>query len=90
MTNNTVKTVIDINHPYYFSSASHPGLSLNTEVLNDKTMHTGVDLLIALSAKLKLDFIDGTQLKPADTTPHVALRQCSDNFLDSQLYFSLY
>ncbi|KAL8102784.1 hypothetical protein AgCh_027345 [Apium graveolens] len=62
-------TIIDINHPYYLSSSDHPGLALVTEALTEQNFHHwGRYVRIALSAKLKQGFIDGTQLKPASTS----------------------
>lgn len=56
----TVSTTIDINHPYYLSSSDHPGLALFTEVLTEQNYHHwSRSVRIALSAKLKLGFIDG-------------------------------
>lgn len=77
-------TVIDINHPYFLSYADHPGLSLVTEVLNDQNYaHWSRSITIALLAKLKLGFIDGTQVKPADTSPHFALWKRSNDLVIS-------
>lgn len=57
----TLTTTIDINHPYNLSSVDHPGLGLINEFLTDKNYHHwSKSVQIALSAKLKLGFIDGS------------------------------
>lgn len=62
---NATTTTIDINHPFYLSSSDHPGLSLVSEVLNDQNYHQwSRSITIALSSKLKLGFIDGSQVQP--------------------------
>lgn len=82
--------VIDINHPYYLSSADHPGLSLVSETLtNQNYQHWSRYVKIALLAKLKLGFIDGTQLKPADNSPQLALWKRSNHLVISWLLNSI-
>lgn len=62
-----LSSTIDINHPYYLSSADHPGLSLVNELLtNSNYHHWSRSVQIALSAKLKLGFIDGSLLQPTE------------------------
>ncbi|KAL8149575.1 hypothetical protein AgCh_006541 [Apium graveolens] len=70
----TTTTIIDINHPYFLSSSDHPGLSLVSELLTDHNYHHWSRLVkIALYAKLKLGFIDGTRVQPPATSENFSL-----------------
>lgn len=67
-------SIIDINHPYYLSSSDHPGLSLVSEPLTDQNYQQwSRSVSIALSAKLKLGFIDGSQSKPDANSSQLSL-----------------
>ena len=82
--------VIDINDPYFLSSADHPRLALVTEVLTIQNYHQwSRSVKIALSAKLKLGSIDGTQTKPAETSPNIALWKRSNDLVISWLLNSI-
>ena len=84
------KTTIDINHPYFMSSVDHPGLALVTEPLPDKNYHQwNRSIKIALSAKLKIGFIDGTQAKPADSSPQLILWMRNNDLVISWLLNSM-
>ncbi|XP_074368142.1 uncharacterized protein LOC141708419 [Apium graveolens] len=86
----TANIVIDINHPYYLSSSDHPGLSLVSEQLTDQNYHQwSRSVQITLSAKLKLGFIDGTQVKPASNSPQLSLWMRSDDLVISWLLNSI-
>nr|XP_017233416.1 PREDICTED: uncharacterized protein LOC108207484 [Daucus carota subsp. sativus] len=87
MANNTV---IDINHPYYLSSADHPGLALVSETLTNQNYHQwSRSIKIALSTKLKLGFIDGTQVKPAENSPLLPLWMRSNDLVISWILNSV-
>lgn len=63
----TLNNTVDINHPYYLSSADHLGLALVNEPLTDHNYHHwSRSVQIALSATLKLGFIDGSLEQPTD------------------------
>lgn len=82
--------VININHPYYLSSSAYPGISLVNEVLTDQNCHTWRrSIKIALSAKLKLRFIDCTQVKPAANSPLLSLWMRSNDLVISWLLNSI-
>nr|XP_017225353.1 PREDICTED: uncharacterized protein LOC108201574 [Daucus carota subsp. sativus] len=82
--------VIDINDPYFLSSADHPGLALVTEVLTNQNYHQwSRSVKIALSAKLKLWFIDDTQTRHAETSPNIALWKRSNDLVISWLLNSI-
>lgn len=83
-------TTIDINHPYYLSSSDHPGLALVTETLTEQNYHHwSRSVKIALSAKLKLGFIDDTQIQPAATSNQYALWMRSNDLVISWLLNSI-
>ncbi|XP_071699597.1 uncharacterized protein [Rutidosis leptorrhynchoides] len=56
------------NDPLYLANSDHPGMTLTTTLFNGSN-YTGWSRTIkmALGAKLKLGFIDGTLAKPAVT-----------------------
>lgn len=86
----TAAITIDINHPYFLSSSDHPGLSLVTEVLTDQNFHHwSRSIKIALSAKLKLGFIDGTLPPPLTTSSQYALWKRSNDLVISWLLNSV-
>ena len=81
---------IDINHPYFLSSADHPGLALVTESLNDQNYHQwSRSVQIALSTKLKLGFIDGSLVAPASTSPQFVLWKRSNDLVISWILNSV-
>lgn len=81
---------IDINHPYYLSSSDHPGLALVTEVLTDQNYHHwSRSIKIALYAKLKLGFIDGTTPQPQITSSQYALWKRSNDLVISWILNSV-
>lgn len=68
--NSAITSVIDINHLYYFSNSYRLGLSLVSDVLKDQNYQQWSRFVkIALSAKLKLGFIDQTEAKSAANLP---------------------
>ncbi|XP_074356820.1 uncharacterized protein LOC141696596 [Apium graveolens] len=87
MASSSTTLVIDINHPYYLSTSDHPGLSLVSEVLTDQNYHHwSRSVSIALSAKLKLGFIDGSQVKPAANSPLLVLWMHSNDLIWDDLH----
>lgn len=84
MTSSSSSSTIGINHPYFFSSADHPRLSLVAESLNDQNYHHQNQFVkIALSIKLKLDFIDGSLFKPTDSSSQISLWMRSNDMVIS-------
>lgn len=93
-TNNTntrnTTPVIDINHPYFLSASDQPGLSLVSEALSDQNYQQwSRSVRIALSAKLKLGFIDGTQVKPDANSPMIHLWIRSNEMVTSWILNSV-
>lgn len=81
---------IDINHPYFLSSSDHPGLALVTEVLTGENYHAwNRSIQIALSAKLKLGFIDGSLIKPATDVNQITLWTRSNDLVISWILNSI-
>lgn len=65
-----VPTTIDANHPYYLHPSDNPGMLLTTVVLNEHNFSQwNRSMVIALSSKLKLGFVDGSYTKPVLTSP---------------------
>ncbi|XP_074381462.1 uncharacterized protein LOC141723534 [Apium graveolens] len=61
-----ISTVIDSNHPYYLHPSDNPGMLLTNVVLNEHNYSQwSRSMVIALSSKLKLGFVDGNYAKPA-------------------------
>ncbi|XP_074365665.1 uncharacterized protein LOC141706743 [Apium graveolens] len=75
---NTVS--IDTNHPYFLQSSDNPGTPLVTMLLTEQNYHQwSRSVSIALSAKLKLGFIDGSVSKPTDNNIQIAMwNRCND------------
>ncbi|XP_074363351.1 uncharacterized protein LOC141703860 [Apium graveolens] len=75
---NTVS--IDTNHPYFLQSSDNPGTTLVTMLLTEQNYHQWSRFVsIALSAKLKLGFIDGSVSKPIDNNIQIAMwNRCND------------
>lgn len=64
-----IGSTIDCNHPYFLSPSDHPGMILITVTLSDHNYSQwSRSMLIALSSKLKLGFIDGTIIKHVSTS----------------------
>ncbi|XP_074347404.1 uncharacterized protein LOC141686256 [Apium graveolens] len=69
---NTVS--INTNHPYFLQSSDNPGTPLVTMLLTEQNYHQwSRSVSIALSAKLKLGFIDGSVSKPTDNNIQIAM-----------------
>nr|GEU39175.1 hypothetical protein [Tanacetum cinerariifolium] len=58
-----------INDPLYIASSDHPGMILTNTPFNGSNFHGwSRNIKMALGAKLKLGFIDGSCVKPATTS----------------------
>lgn len=77
---NSSMAVIDNNHPYFLQSSDNPGIPLVTTLLTEQNYHQwSRSVSIALSAKLKLGFIDGSVVKPVDNNTQIAMwNRCND------------
>ena len=85
---------IDSSDPFHLHSSDHLGISLVTKQLNGDNYTTwSQSMSIALSAKNKTGFIDGSIKKPTSTNEKYALwKRCNDmvlswilNSIDSNL-----
>lgn len=77
---NTTPVNIDPLHPYYLQNSDHPGMILVTQPLTDLNYSQWKrSMMIALSAKLKLGFVDGTHLAPTLDSPYFThWTRCND------------
>ena len=75
--------IIDPSDPFYLHSSDHPGISLVTKPLNGDNYATWSRLMsIALSAKNKTGFVDGSIDKPpAADEKHALWQRCNDMVL---------
>ncbi|XP_074346502.1 uncharacterized protein LOC141685288 [Apium graveolens] len=80
-------SVIDANHPYYLHPSDNPGMLLTTVMLNKQNYSQwNQSMIIALSSKLKLGFVDGSCNKPALTFLLSALwMRCNHMTLSDEL-----
>lgn len=66
----TTPVTVDANHPYYLHPLDNPGMTLTIVVLNEQNFSQwSRSMIIALSAKLKLRFVDGSYVPPPANTP---------------------
>ncbi|XP_019238891.1 PREDICTED: uncharacterized protein LOC109218949 [Nicotiana attenuata] len=75
--------VVDSSHPYYIHPSDYPGMNLVTSVFDGKNYGGWRRaVVIALSAKNKLGFIDGTlTVPPADSGLQRIWARCNDMVL---------
>ncbi|XP_009631446.1 uncharacterized protein [Nicotiana tomentosiformis] len=75
--------VIDFTHPYYFHPSDYPGMNLVSSAFDgNRYRDWRRAVIIALSAKNKLEFIDGTMVVPkADSGIQQAWARCNDMVL---------
>ena len=82
---------IEATDPLFLHPSDHPGQSLVTEVFNsDDFENWRCSVTIALSAKHKLSFIDGTYEKPAANSPLFPYWQWCNDMVLSWLLNSLH
>nr|XP_017216853.1 PREDICTED: uncharacterized protein LOC108194418 [Daucus carota subsp. sativus] len=63
-------TTVDANHPYYLHPSDNPGMLLTTVTLTESNYSQwSRSMMIALSSKLKLGFVDGSYALPAANSP---------------------
>ncbi|KAL5542827.1 hypothetical protein UlMin_010537 [Ulmus minor] len=66
--NGEVTAIEDSTSPYFLHNGDHPGLILVTNLLSGSNFHTWRRaMLMALTAKNKLEFVDGTIPRPLST-----------------------
>lgn len=89
---------IDVSSPYFLHTSDHPGLLLVSHKLSGGNYHTWKRaVLMALTAKNKVGFIDGTISKPEEGDARFAIwTQCNSmisswilNFVDHEIANSL-
>lgn len=66
----------NIHSPYYLHSADHPTLILVSHVLTRSSNYNSQSRVMhmALSAKNKLGFVNGTITRPLNTNPNLHIR----------------
>lgn len=92
-TNNTINTNITINpnHPYYLNASDSPGMNLVNSSFNGWGFQGWRrSILIALSAKKKLGFINGTCKAPEVTAADYEQWACCNNMVISWILNSLF
>lgn len=91
VTGSSSTTVIDVNHPYFLSSSDNPGMTLTTIVLNEHNYSQwSRSMEIALSSKMKLGFVDGTNLKPVSGSPLISYWNRCNHMVISWLLDSVF
>lgn len=69
-TTSTNSTIIEAYHPYFLQSSDNPGVALVTQSLTAQNYQQwSRSVKLALSAKNKLELVDGSLPKPADNSP---------------------
>ncbi|XP_019227759.1 PREDICTED: uncharacterized protein LOC109209046 [Nicotiana attenuata] len=73
-------STLDSNHPYYLHSSNAPGMSLVSSPFDGRGFPGWrISVLIAISAKNKLGFINGTCVEPAlNAAEHSQWSRCND------------
>ncbi|KAA8531041.1 hypothetical protein F0562_005750 [Nyssa sinensis] len=87
----TSQSFDDPGHYLYLSTSDHPGVTLVSQPLTETTYNTWhQSMLIALSTKNKLGFIDGTISKPSDSSAAELLQwTCCNNMVKAWLLNSI-
>ncbi|KAH0683646.1 hypothetical protein KY289_021398 [Solanum tuberosum] len=81
---------IDIHHPYFLHNSDSPRMNLITSTFDGKGfLGWRRSILIALSAKKKLGFINGTYTAPDPQNPQFAQWSCCNDMVISWLLNSL-
>lgn len=69
MASSSTSSVIDVHHPFFIHNGDNPGMAIVSQPLTDQNYQQWSRAVqLALSAKLKLGFIDGSIVKPANTS----------------------
>ncbi|KAL7600581.1 hypothetical protein Lser_V15G24232 [Lactuca serriola] len=83
--------VIDISNPFYLGSSDNPSNALVSNVFNGVGFSAWkCSMTIALSAKNKITFVDGTTLKPPDNSPLFVNRSRVNSMVISWILNSLH
>lgn len=89
-TANANVTVIDSSHPYYLHPSDSPGMNLISTVFDGRGfLGWRRSILIALSAKKKLGFINGTCKTPDLNSPDFSQWSCCNDMVISWLLNTL-
>ncbi|KAH0645178.1 hypothetical protein KY284_033062 [Solanum tuberosum] len=76
---------IDIHHPYFLHNSDSPGMNLITSTFDGKGFPGWRrSILISLSAKMKLGFINGTCAAPDPQNPQYAQWSCCNDMDENQ------
>lgn len=85
-----IAAAIEPNHPYHLHPSDSPGMNLISSVFDGRGFPGWRrSMLIALSAKRKLGFINGTCQAPASTASDFSLWSCCNDMVTSWLLNSL-
>lgn len=80
----------DISNPFYLHHGDNLGVSLVSQVLTGENCHTwSRSMIMALGAKNKLRFVEGTIKKPTKENPEYSLWVLCNNMLLSLILNSL-
>ena len=76
----------DLSHPLFLNHSDGPGLILTSQPLDHKNYTTwSRAMMVALSVKNKVAFIDGSLSMPTTTDPTYAAWTCGNNVFISWL-----
>ncbi|KAK4740327.1 hypothetical protein R3W88_004024 [Solanum pinnatisectum] len=77
-----VTNTVDFSHAFYLHSSDHPGMNLVSTAFDGRSYGGWRrSIMIALSAKNKLRFIDGSLIVPTDGNLQKAWSRCNDMVL---------
>lgn len=88
----STSSTIDTQHPYYVHPSDSPGMTLipDSDLLTDYNYSQWRrSIIIALSSKLKLGFVDGSHVSPPATSPLLPYWNRCNHMVISWLYNSL-
>ncbi|XP_056843250.1 uncharacterized protein LOC130495766 [Raphanus sativus] len=76
--------------PYYLTNGDNPGASIISETLDGMNYNTWIlSITIALDAKNKLSFVDGSLPRPPETHPHYKIWSRCNSMVKSWLLNSV-
>lgn len=81
---------VSIHSPFYLTNNDNPGLSIISEILDGTNYENwSIALTIALEAKKKLSFVDGTLERPAESHRHYRIWSISNSMVKSWILNSV-
>lgn len=76
--------------PYFLTSGDNPGTSIISEVLDGSNYNTwNLSITIALDAKNKIGFVDGSLSRPSETHPHYRIWSSCNSMVKSWILNSV-